>query len=34
VGALPAVLGSSGIVQTRAPALTTRERVLVETALK
>ena len=34
VGALPAVLGSTGIVQTRAPELTTRERVLVETALR
>ncbi len=33
VGALPAVLGSAGVVQTRVPALTTRERVLVETAL-
>jgi malate/lactate dehydrogenase len=33
VGALPALLGSSGILQTRAPVLTTRERVLLETAL-
>jgi malate dehydrogenase len=33
VGALPALLASSGIVHTRTPALTTRERVLVETAL-
>jgi malate dehydrogenase len=33
VGALPALLASPGIVQTRAPALTTRERVRLETAL-
>ena len=33
VGALPALLGSPGVVRTRAPALSTRERVLVETAL-
>lgn len=33
VGALPALLASPGIVHTRVPALTTRERVLVETAL-
>jgi malate/lactate dehydrogenase len=33
VGALPALLASSGIVHTRAPALSTRERVLLETAL-
>jgi malate dehydrogenase len=33
VGALPALLSSSGIVHTRAPALNTRERVQLETAL-
>ena len=33
VGALPAVLGPGGILQTRVPPLTTRERVLVESAL-
>jgi malate dehydrogenase len=33
VGALPVLLASSGIVHTRAPVLTTRERVLLETAL-
>lgn len=33
VGALPALLGPAGVVSTRAPALTTRERVLLETAL-
>lgn len=32
-GALPAVLGGGGILHTRAPVLTTRERVLVESAL-
>ena len=33
VGTLPAVLSTSGIVQTRVPTLNTRERVRVETAL-
>ena len=33
VGALPAVLSTSGIAQTRVPTLTTRERVRLETAL-
>ena len=33
VGALPIHLGPSGIVHTRVPSLSTRERVLVETAL-
>jgi malate dehydrogenase len=33
VGTLPAVLSTSGIVQTRVPTLNTRERVKVETAL-
>jgi malate/lactate dehydrogenase len=33
VGALPVQLAPSGIVQTRVPSLSTRERVLVETAL-
>jgi malate dehydrogenase len=33
VGTLPAVLSSSGIVQTRVPALNTRERVRLEIAL-
>ena len=33
VGALPAVLSSSGIVQTRVPPLNTRERVRLEIAL-
>jgi len=33
VGTLPAVLSTSGIVQTRVPALNTRERVRLETAL-
>ncbi len=33
VGALPALLGLAGVVSTRTPALTTRERVLLETAL-
>lgn len=33
VGTLPAVLSTSGIVQTRVPSLNTRERVRLETAL-
>jgi malate dehydrogenase len=33
VGALPALLSTPGIVQTRVPALNTRERVQLETAL-
>ena len=33
VGALPVLLAPSGIVHTRVPSLSTRERVLVETAL-
>jgi malate/lactate dehydrogenase len=33
VGTLPAVLSTSGIVQTRVPTLNTRERVRLETAL-
>ena len=33
VGVLPAVLGAHGIVHVRVPALSTRERVLLETAL-
>ena len=33
VGALPVLLGSSGIVHTRVPTLSGRERVLLETAL-
>jgi malate dehydrogenase len=33
VGAIPALLASPGIVHTRTPALTTRERVLLESAL-
>jgi malate dehydrogenase len=33
IGAIPALLAAPGIVQKRAPALTTRERVLVESAL-
>jgi len=32
-GALPSLLSTSGIVQTRVPTLSTRERVLLETAL-
>jgi malate dehydrogenase len=33
IGALPAMLSSTGIVQTRLPSLSARERVLVDTAL-
>jgi malate dehydrogenase len=33
IGALPAVLSSTGIVHTRLPSLSVRERVLVDTAL-
>ena len=33
VGTLPVLLSSPGVVHTRVPALNTRERVLVETAL-
>jgi hypothetical protein len=33
VGTVPALLSSSGIVHTRVPALNTRERVQLETAL-
>lgn len=34
VGALPVMLAPGGVVQTRVPELNTRERVLVETALR
>jgi len=33
IGTVPALLASSGIVHTRVPALNTRERVQLETAL-
>jgi malate/lactate dehydrogenase len=33
VGALPSLLSASGIVHARVPSLSTRERVLLETAL-
>ena len=33
IGAVPAMLDSHGIVATRTPALNTRERVLLDTAL-
>jgi hypothetical protein len=33
VGTLPSVLNATGIASSRVPSLTTRERVLVESAL-
>jgi hypothetical protein len=33
VGAVPAFLATTGIVDTRSPSLSTRERVLLETVL-